>query len=186
MKKIYLLISIFLLLTPKVDAKTIKVMAVEQFSTQNPLSTYKVQAIEAQEMKGGLFLERGTIISGSVMKIYAPQRGKRDSYFEFHPTSITYEGKTINIGESKILAKVVGYKPISPEKLAGSVAIKAANFILLGSSQAISFTLGALHAQNGERIKSGLDRMYKDSFVSFIEIGEELNIDVGDILLLKI
>lgn len=186
MKKIGLLIIILLLFTTKVNAQTIKVMAIEKFSTENPSHTYKVQTIEAEELEDGLFLEKGTVISGFVVKIYAPQRGKRDSYFEFHPTSITYNKETINISNSKIFAKVVGYKPLNPEKLVGSVAIKAANFIMLGSSQAISFTLGATQAPRGAKIKSGLDRMYKDSFVSFIEIGEELNIDVGDVLLFKI
>ncbi len=186
MKKIYLLIFILLLLTPKVNARTIKVMAVDKFSTENPSNTYKVQTIDAEELEDGIFLEKGTVISGFVVKTYAPQRGKRDSYFEFHPTLITYNKETINISHSKILARVVGYKPIDPEKFVGSVAIKAANFVMLGSSQAISFTLGAFQAPSGEKIKSGFDRMYKESFVSFIEVGEELNIDVGDILILKI
>ena len=188
MKKISFFIIIFImcLLAPKVDAKTIKVMAVEKFSTSKPSSTFSVKTVETDELKDGIFVEKGSIISGLVVEIHTAQRGKRDSYFEFHPTSITYRGKTINISNSNIVAKVVGYKPVDPEKLAGNVAIKAANFVLLGSSQVISFTLGAAHAQNGERMKLGLDRMYKDSFVSFIEAGKELNIATGDMLLLKI
>jgi hypothetical protein len=188
MKKYLIIIFIlFLFLSVvKVEAKTIKVIAVDKFSTTNPPATYRVRVAETETLKDGILLEKGTLIYGNVIKTHKPKRGKIDSSFEFHPTYIHNNEENINLSHSKIFATVVGYKPVDPEKLIGSLAIKAANFIVLGASQAISFTIGAWNSPNGCRIKSGLNKMYRDSFVSFIEVGEELNVDAGDTLLLRI
>jgi len=185
-KKLLTFAFIFYLLTSVVHAQTIKVIALNKFSTKNPSSEYQVQIIKTEEIAEKFLLETGTIISGYVTELHKPKRGKVDSYFEFQPTSISYEGQTTDITQSNIVGVIVAYKPINPQSLVGNVAIKAANFFVLGSSQAISFTLGAAQAKNGNRIKSGLQRVYKDSFVSFIEPGKELEINTGDILVLKL
>jgi len=186
--KRFLLIFIFALclLTSSAQAKTIKVFALENFSTLSPPAYFGVQIIQTEYLSNGIFLEKGSILSGSVVEVYRPKFGKRDSSFEFQPILLTYGGKATNISHSKMVAEVVAFKPIDPQKLAGNVAIKSANFVVLGSSQAISFTMGATKAAEGSKIKSGLDRMYKDSFISLVEAGKELDIRRGDILIIKL
>ena len=187
MKKFSLIfIFIFFFLTLSVQAQTLKVISLDKFSTENPSPICRVQIPETSQLTDEFFLEAGTIITGLVIKTHGPECGKRDGYVEIIPTSITYNDKTTNITNSRFTATVVAYKPINPQALAGNVAIKAANFFVLGSSQLISFTMGAFQAENGTRIKSGVERMYKDSFVSFIEAGSELKIEKGDVLILKI
>jgi len=187
MKKFLLIfIFIFFFFVASVQAQTLKVISLDKFSTENPSPICRVQITETTELEDEFFLESGTIISGQIIKTYRPKRGKRDSYFELVPTAITYNDKTLNITNSKFIATVAAYKPVNAGALAGNIAIKAANFVVLGSSELISFTMGATQSQNGTRIKSGVERMYKDSFVSFIEAGSELNINKGDTLILKI
>jgi len=187
MKKTLLaFVFIFFSLTSCAQAQTLKVVSIDGFSTKNPSAICRVQTLETTELADNFFLESGTIISGTVVQAHRPKFGKRDSYLEIIPTSITNNDKTINITKSKLTAKVVAYKPIAPQALAGNVAIKAANLVVLGASQGISFTMGATQAKEGTRIKSGLERMYKDSFISLLEAGSELNINQGDILILKI
>jgi len=187
MNKILLtFVFIFFLLTSSVQAQTLKVVSVDGFSAKNPSAVCRVQTLEATELADNFFLESGTIISGLVIQAHRPKFGKRDSYLEIIPTSITYNDKTINITNSKLTAKVIAYKPTNPQALAGNVAIKAANLVVLGASQGISFAMGATQAKEGTRVKSGFQRIYKDSFISLLEIGSELNINKGDILILKI
>lgn len=162
------------------------VVSLDKFSSNNPPSVCRVQTINAENLGGKFFLEPGTIISGSVVQVHESRRGKRDSYLEIIPTAVTYKSKTINISNSKFCATIAAYKPSSKTALAGNVAIKAANFVVLGASQGISFTLGAAQSENGIRMKSGLKRMYNDSFVSYIEPGKELNVNVGDALILNL
>jgi len=186
--KRFLLILVFVLcfLTSSVQAKTIKVLALENFSTLSPSDSFGVQIIKTLYLNNGIFLEKGSIISGSVVEVYRPKFGNRDSHFEFLPNFLTYNEKTINISNSKMAANVLAYKPFHPLSLAGNVAIKLANFVVLGSSQAISFTMGATSAPKGTKFKSGVDRMYRDSFISLVEAGKELDIHRGDILILKL
>lgn len=187
MKKI-LLIFVFgmFLLSSSVQAKTIKVVSLEHFSTQFPSKVYNVQTIQTERIGDGIFLEKGTIVSGYVIRVQHPRLFQRDSCFEFRPVLLTYDGKSTNISQSKFVGRVVGIKQIDPKSYAGNLAIKAANFVLLGSSQAISFAMGAADAADGEKIKGGLGRIYQDSFIQWVEPGKELNINIGDTLILKI
>lgn len=187
MKKVLLAIVLVMFFLPlKVNAKTIKVVSLEHFSTKFPSKVYNIQTLKTECIGDGIFIEKGTIISGYVTRVQHPQLFQRDSYFIFRPVLLTYDGKSTNISQSQFIGKVVGVKHIDPEAYAGNLAIKAANFVLLGSSQAISFAMGAADAQDGEKIKGGLGRMYQDSLIKCIEPGQELNINIGDTLILKI
>jgi len=189
MKKKFLIFTFGLfLLTSNAQANTdtIKVMSLEQFSTQNPSSDYKVQTIEREKLSDGTFLETGTIISGHVVRVKPPKRLKRNGYFEFVPDTFSYDGETQIIEKSDMIAKVVGYKPIDPKELAFSAVKTAAGFAVKGATQGISFVEGVAQAENGDRLKSGFINVYKDSPLSYLEVGSELNVNVGDILILKL
>lgn len=186
MKKFLLIIFTLLFLSCSVEAKTLRVLSLKSFSTQMPSPTFAVQTVQRECLTQGVVLESGTIISGIVLKVEPPKRGKRNSYFEFIPTETTYRGKTQKLKHSVIVAQVLGYNPVKPRELAFGITRKVANFFLKGAISALEFADGAIEAQDGQRIKSGAMKAYKDSFFSYIEPGKELNIERGDILTLKI
>lgn len=186
MKKFsFLIVLIICLFASSVQAKTIKVVALKDFSTANPSPTFQVKTVEEEIFKNGAILEEGTIISGILLKVEKPKRGKRNAYFDFIPTSISYKGQEKKI-EGKIVAKVVAYRPIDPEKTAIYVARKATNLIFKGASMGIAFVQGAVAAEDGERVKTGFISAYKDSPLAYFEIGSELNIKIGDTLVLEL
>lgn len=187
MKKFLLiLVALMFLFGVEVQAKTFKVLSVDKFSTASPSNTYKVQVIEREELSDGSVYEAGTIISGNVIKIKNPTRGKRDAYFEFVPTEITLNNKTQTIQDPKVYAKVVGYAPIDPKAIAGQTIKGAIGFVFKGASEGISFIQGAVKNENGNPLKSGFVKLYKDSPLAYFEEGKELNINEGDLILLKL
>lgn len=185
MKKILLVVFIMFFLTLNVEAKTLKVISLKSFSTEFPATTFEVQTIQKENIRD-VILEQGTIISGIVLRVKSPKIGKQNGYFEFIPTEITYRGVTQKIDHPICIAKVLGYNPVNPKELTFNVARKVANFFLKGAISAVEFADGAIKAENGQRIKSGAIKVYKDSFLSYIEPGKELNINKGDIIILKI
>lgn len=187
MKKFILVFVFVLFLLPlSSQAKTIKVVSLQHFSTKFPLEIYNVETLEKLDLGGGLVLEPGTIVAGKVVKVEKPRRGKRNASFEFTPTLISYKGVIQKIDRPYIVAQIIGYRTIDPEDVAIYVAKKATNLIFIGASSCVAFVQGAMEAEEGDRLKSGLLQTYKDTPLSFIDVGSELNIDVGDALKLKI
>lgn len=186
MKKHLLIFTIIIFfISSSAQAKAIRVISLENFSTANPSSTYKVQVIEKEELKDGTVYEAGTIICGEVVKVKNAQRGKRDGYFEFVPTFLIYNNETCKIKDPNVSAKVVGYAPINPMDIAEKAAKGAVGLFFKGASQGISFVQGVAEDKDGNRLKSGFVKMYKDSPLTYIEEGKELNVNVGDLIVLK-
>ena len=189
MRRFLIFTSILFFLTSSAYAKTITVMSCEKFSTVTPKETFSVKITERQELKNGKFLEEGTIISGPVIRVQKAQRGKRSGYFEFLPTSATYNGETKTAKNPIIAAKVVAYQPIkvTPEKIAIAVAKKAAGMAVKGGSLGVAFLEGVTNAEDGQnKLEAGVVNVYKDTPLSFIEVGSELNLNEGDIIVLKL
>lgn len=178
------IISIFLL-SLKAQAQTIKVSAVNNFSSTNPASIFSIRILEDNEIQG-MLIRSGTIISGIVLRVHEPTRGKRDAYFEFIPTLITYNSESTKINMAKTNAEILYYKPTNPAKSTIDITLKVANFFLRGIITGIEFAQGAIQAENGQRIRSGAKKAYKDSVLSYVESGKELKINKGDIITLKL
>lgn len=187
MKKFLIVIAfIFLSIFSKVQAQTIKVAALEDFTTATPTATFKIKTLEPKQISNSLYLPEDTVISGIVIRVYEPQRGKRTSSFEFLPTSMICNDKDIEINNSKLFAKIVEYKPIDKKDMAIKVGVNVANFLLKGIIDAAEFVQGVAQNKYDGRIKSGILNVYSNSFLTYIEVGHELNINKGDTILLKI
>lgn len=186
--KRFLLVIVFILFTMNsgVQAKTIKVVSLEHFSTEFPSEIYNVQTLEKIKLGKELTLERGTIIAGRVVKVESPKIFSRNAYFEFIPTLISYNGVLQKIENPKYVARIVGYRSIDAERAAICGAKMATNFLTMGASMGISFIQGLTEAEEGYRFKSGIMRTYKDSPLSFVGVGSELDIEVGDALKFKL
>lgn len=187
MKKFLFIFTFALFLsTSSVQAKTVKVVALENFSSQQPSSTFTVQTIESKQISKDIFIPTNTIFSGLVLKVEDPKRGKRNSYIEFVPTSLTYEGKTTPITHASMNAKIASYTYTDPKTQTLDIGLKVANILLRGLVSVVEFVQGAATAQNGTRIKSGVMNVYNRSFLTYVEVGKELNIKKGDTLTFKL
>lgn len=185
--KRFLLILAFVLfcLTSSVQAKTFKVVSLQFFSTQFPLDIYNIETLERVNLGNGTILEPGTVVAGRVIEITRPRRGKRNAYFDFMPIATRYNGETKRLNNAP-LVQINGYRKIDPEQAAIYVAKKLPNLLLMGSSLGISFVEGMMNAEEGERLKAGMTKTYKDTPLSLIDAGSHLNIEIGDTLKLKV
>lgn len=187
MKKfLSLFVIVVCFLASSVQAKTIKVEALQDFTTVNPAPTFRIKTLEPEELPFDTFLPKNTVISGILLKANAPQIGKRNSYIELIPTEMSYKEKVIPLRNSKLTAVIVAYAPLSNKEIAVNVARKTANIFLRGLISVVEFVQGAAKAKDGERVKSGVLNAYEDSFFSYIEPGKDLNIHKGDTVYLKI
>lgn len=187
MKKIALTILFLVIFAVPTSAKTktVKIMALTDFSTENPSPLFKAEIIEDKEFKGEL-LEAGTIVEGQITRVANPKAGKRNAYFVFLPYIVIRDEETIIVDKPLAVAKVTDCRPIDTKKLTIKAIKTSTNFIFKGMSMGISFVEGAVKAEENQRIQSGLINIYNDSPLSYIETGKELNIKPGDILILKL
>ena len=186
MKKFFLVFfCIFCLLNLEAYAQVIKVQSLDNFSFQKPKKYLRVKTINTEEL-GGTVIKPNTVISGIVMNTQSAKWGKRDAYAEFIPVYTIYKRKKNNIYNKRLIAKIAVYEKLAPKEVAVNVAKKTAGVVFKGVYQGAQFAKGAIQAQNGQRIKSGAMNVYRDSFLSYVEAGEELNIKAGDILILEI
>lgn len=186
MKKFLLIFAFLIFSVVDVQAKNIKVVALEAFSTQNPSPEFAVQTMRDELLDEETFLPADTLIYGTILRVEEPKRGKRNAYIEFIPNRLVYDEKTVDVKDSNLVGIITGYTPIDPLDLTFNVARKTANFVFHGVVSAAEFALGVVENQEGNRIKSGAMNVYRDSFLSYIEVGEELNVKKGDILIFKI
>jgi hypothetical protein len=190
MKRIFFRIAVFAIIfssmATAVLAETIKVEAMEDFSTATPSTNFRVKILDQCTLPGGTILCAGSILLGQVSDVEHAKRLKQDGYFEFVPTEVTIDGNVQKIENPTVILKVADYVPLNPKQIAGNVAKTAAGYAVKGATQGISFVQGVVQAQNGDRLKSGLTKVYKDSPLSYIEQGSELSVKVGDILILVV
>lgn len=185
-KKLLAFVCLLILLSSSADAKNIKVEALDEFNVTNPPQSFSVKTIQSEILKPGLYLEPGTIITGQMKKLYSPKRGKRNGYFEFVPMEVIESDKTININNSIGVASLAEYIPVDPPKIVLKVTVKTASLFLHGIVQGIEFVQGAAQAESGNRLKSGVMNVYQNSFLSYVEFGNEVDIQPGTILVFKI
>src|SRR5574344_10377 len=188
MKKIFILLGIifFFLINAQVQAKTILVKALEPFVNNQPPQTYSFETLESVTLKNGHYIESNTIITGLITRVYLPQRGKKDGYFEFIPTAETARGITENISPSSYLGRISWYHPMTKFEKVFKGAKYGIDTAYIGVAEGICFVKGFVKAENGYRFKTATKEVYNNSMVSNIQFGSELNIRRGDILTLKL
>ena len=167
-----------------VKAETITGIALTDFSTANPKSTFTVKTNEGFSVNNLYYYKPGTIFHGRVIKVVNGQIGKRKGYFVFQPTHTLKYEEWANV-ERDMYIKVSFYKPFDKKQAAKNLAniglTTAAGKILHVPvlSQGISFVKGVKNAENGERIVSGVKQVYEDSPLSYVEKGDEFKVTEG-------
>src|SRR5574344_57574 len=94
MKKLGLLLAIFLMSVTACYAANIKVTAINQISTKSPNEIIKVQVVETIQLSESFILKEGTVLEGKMVDVIPPKRLKKNSTFSFIPQKYTVDGKT--------------------------------------------------------------------------------------------
>lgn len=185
---LYIIIFIcFLITMPAHAAKSVKVQAVTEFNSLRPVSTMKVIVLEKSEFKNGLVFEDGTLLYGNIIDVKQPKRAKLNASFRFKPVTYTYLGKTKKIEDPEFIAKYAECKELDKLGIATSAATTAGGMIfhipLL--SEGVSLVKGIWKNPENNRLKSGVVQVYKDSPLSYIEEGKDIDIKADTVFILK-
>lgn len=181
--KRFLPVMVCLALSSPVFAKTIVVQSLGSFSTARPQNNLSVRVVETKEVKDGYTIKKGTVINSRVIEVTDPKRGKRNARVILQPTNIKVPDK-----KGRMLhAKITPYKKMNKKEAAQKGAVSTAGFILPGFAQLFYFGKGFANPEKGKsRMASGGRCAYKNSPLVYVEKGEELYIQNGDYLKMKI
>lgn len=187
MKKLFLFSATFIFLMSPAFAESLKVSALQSFSTESPSDTLKVIVVERMEFKNGIVFEDGAILKGNILDVKPPKRAKLNASFKFQPVEYTYNGKTQIINDNDFVGKYASIKTINKGDVAVSAAATAGGLILQipGLSQGVSFVKGIIKNNDENRLKSGVVQVYKDSPLSYVEEGKEIEILKDEVFVLK-
>ena len=190
MKKniITLFLTLFLCTATATQAATkVEVEAITPFSTLKPTQTMKVITHQKVEFENGVVFEDGTVVTGNIIEVIEPKRGKRNASFKFQPTTYFYNGKTTKIYDDDFVAKYKEKKDLNKGEMALSAATTAGGFLfnIPGLSQGVSMLKGMVKNQEDNRLKSGVKQVYKDSPLAYVEEGKDVEIRPKDIFYLK-
>ena len=86
MKRILLISALLLIGLQPALAVNVKVQAMSDFSTANPVKTWRVKVAENTTLKNGNVLVSGSVIEGKIENVKGPARLKRNATFVFIPT----------------------------------------------------------------------------------------------------
>lgn len=186
-RRIFIFILLYVLTIFSVNAaEQIKVEALEEFSTSKPSNTINVKVTESSLLEKHLLLQDSTLTC-EIIEISAPKRGKRNAGFSVK--AVSYKNPKENsihfdeniIGKySKTVLSLEELKNVDYGNAAKSAALTVGGHFVKGLTQGVSFAEGVVKNEEGNRLKSGLKKVYKDSPLSYVEKGTELSINPGD------
>ncbi len=183
-KKI-ILILFFIFCTPAFGADNIKVKALEDYSSIKPAETFSVKVL-ADIHSEHISLLEGDILVCEFLKAKKPTRAKRDAQIFFTLKTYTDSSGTHQFNQkfaskySKKVLNIDAIKSIPPKTAIKKTAGVVGDHFFTGVSYGISFLDGLVTNPEDNRIKSGAKQVYKDSFLSNFEKGEEILIKKGD------
>ena len=189
MKKIFLFLFICLFTaSPSFASDKIHVKALSEFNSVKPQQNFKVEVIESGNIENIQMIE-GDIINCTLEKVTDPKRAKRDAKIYLHV--VNYQDKLgthefnspYSAKYAKTIVNVQEVKKIPPRKIAKKAISTASGFFIKGGSYAVSFADGFVQNQEDNRLKSGVKEVYDDSFLSLVEKGNEVNINIGDVMI---
>lgn len=178
--------TIFLLLimlSQPVLAKPIAVEALSNFTTENPPKEMSIKLLEDIAVDDTLTIKAETIVDGNVVDVTDPKRLKRNASFTFVPTSYKDERGQVVVIKNYYPAKYT--TKVNKGQLAKSAALGVGNFFVKGLSIGYSAVEGAIKNEKDNRFKSSVTEVYQDSPLSYVEKGEELVIEKGQLFFLN-
>ena len=171
------------MLSQPVLAKPIAVEALSDFTTENPPKEMSIKLLEDIAVDDTLTIKAETIVDGNVVDVTDPKRLKRNASFTFVPTSYKDERGQVVVIKNYYPAKYT--TKVNKGQLAKSAALGVGNFFVKGFSIGYSAVEGAIKNEKDNRFKSSVTEVYQDSPLSYVEKGEELVIEKGQLFFLN-
>lgn len=171
------------MLSQPVLAKPIAVEALSDFTTENPPKEMSIKVLEDIAVDDTLTIKAETIVDGNVVDVTDPKRLKRNASFTFVPTSYRDERGQVVVIKNYYPAKYT--TKVNKGQLAKSAALGVGSFFVKGLSIGYSAVEGAIKNEKDNRFKSSVTEVYQDSPLSYVEKGEELVIEKGQLFFLN-
>lgn len=187
MKK-FLFILIASLFVQPVMAKSVKVEALSDFSTENPPKIWQVKILESFVANDGFEVNAGSIIEGRIEGVKNAKRLKRDGTFKFIP-EFYYDSKTGATKQVKrdFVGKYSKRSELDAKTVAKKGAITAGN-IFIGSfvGPSVALVEGTIKNEKGNRAKSAAVSVYESTPLSYANKGKELEFKQGQVFVMNI
>ena len=186
MKRLFILVFLFLLASP-VFAKNVKVEAMSDFTTANPVECWCVKIVEGFTTKNGYTVYSGSIIEGRIEDVKDPKRLKRNAAFTFIPTK--YFDSNLQkwyLVEQNIEGKYSSLSDVDAKSVAKTGATVVGNKLLDGFfGPGVALVEGAVKNEQGNRAKSAVVSVYESTPLSYANKGKELEIKQGQVFVMK-
>ena len=187
MKKIFYTILFYFLITPFVFAQNILVESMTSFNTNDNEKVFSAKVVEETELSDGKIIKANSTINGTILKTVDAKRGKRNAYIVIQPESFEIDGVVHLIEDENLEAKVVGYSKRDYKKTALDAGLAVGGYFVKGLSQVFYFSKGLIIPdEDKSRIKTAFHNVYENTPFVYIEKGEDVDIEKGDLLVLKV
>ncbi len=187
MKKIFYTILFYFLITPFVFAQNILVESMTDFNTNDNEKVFSAKVVEETELSDGKIIKANSTINGTILKTVDAKRGKRNAYIVIQPESFEIDGVVHLIEDENLEAKVVGYSKRDYKKTALDAGLAVGGYFVKGLSQVFYFSKGLIIPdEDKSRIKTAFHNVYENTPFVYIEKGEDVDIEKGDLLVLKV
>ncbi len=187
MKKIALILGIFIITMTPVMAKNVKVQAMSDFTTADPPETWTVKVLEDFVTAGDYPVTAGSTIEGKIVDVTDPKRLKRDATFTFVPVKFYDAGKKQSF---EITNHIEGKYSVLSGVNAGAIAKQGA--VIVGNKLADGFfgpgfaiVEGAVKNEQGNRAKSAAVSLYESTPLSYANKGKEMEIKKDQIFIMS-
>lgn len=180
---LYLFIILLFANSTAALAQTVMVQSLDNVSTVNPPKFLTVKLLSDVQLDENLVVKCGTIITGRIIDVEDPKRLKRDADFSFRPISIEdTEGNYTVISDYYVGEYTTKLEPV---KVAKTAALSLGNCFVKGFSLGYNALESAIVDEENDRLKSTAIGLYKKSPVSYVEKGNDILINKGEIFYLK-
>lgn len=187
MKKIFYTILFYIAIAPAVLAQNILVQSMTEFEQNDNEKVFSAKVVEETELSDGKIIEANSILNGTIIKTVDAKRGKRDAYIVIQPESFEIDGVIHLIEDENLEAKVVGYSKRDYKKTALDAGLAVGGYFVKGLSQVFYFSKGLIIPDDDKsRIKTAFHNVYENTPFVYIERGDEIDIEKGDLLVLKV
>lgn len=192
MKKLIICLSILtfiiaampVMARPAALTKSTKVEGLSNFDSNNPSETLVVKVVEDSKLADKTILEEGYKVYFEVMDVKDPKRLKRNANFKLKAKYYIDNSGIKHDFEHETFAKYT--TTLDKKDAAKSVALGVGGYFVKGLSTGVAAVEGAVKNPEGNRAKSSVVSAYKASPFSYVEKGESLQLNTGDVYLLKI
>lgn len=186
MKKWLYLVSVMLFTSlAAVAAEILQVESLTKFSTAEYPSEIHLRALNDINLSQDIQIKQGYTVTGKLTDVSSPKRLKRDAKFSFIPLYyVDYSGKT-NMIKEVFEGRFSKDIEINKGQLAKSAALSVGNYFVQGLSAGYYAVEGAVKNESDNRFKSSVKSVYEHSPLSYVEKGQDIEINVHDVFGLK-